>query len=233
MMPSMSGSSHNDPAPLATDADREIVYVADPMCSWCWGFAPVIRAIAERYAGRLPVRLVPGGLRVGDHTAFDADFKARLREHWRHVEAETGQGFDYAFFERPSFNYNTEPACRAVVVAQHLDAPRALAYLEALQSAFYESNRDITDPDVLTTIAADCALDASRFGELWRTPALREETFEGFKQARRLGARGFPTVLLRHGDHFDLLTSGYQPSGRLMAQVEDWLHGRPASLNLF
>ena len=233
MMPSMSGSSKHDPAPCATGMDREIVYVADPMCSWCWGFAPVIRAIAERYAGRLPVRIVPGGLRVGDHTAFDADFKSRLREHWRQVEAETGQGFDHGFFERTAFNYNTEPACRAVVVAQHLDETRALAYLEALQSAFYASNRDITDPDVLTAIAVDCGLDGPCFSERWREPALREATFEGFKRARRLGARGFPTVLLHHGDHFDLLTSGYQPGPRLMAQIDDWLQGRPASLNLF
>ncbi len=229
----MSGSSENDPVAFAPVPDREIVYVADPMCSWCWGFSPVIRALAERYAGRLPVRVVPGGLRVGDHVAFDEVFKARLRAHWRDVEAATGQGFDYAFFDRPAFNYNTEPACRAVVVAQGLDAPRALSYLEALQSAFYGANQDITDPHVLTAIAVACGLDGPRFSERWQARASREETFEGFKRARRLGARGFPTVLLRHGDHYDLLTSGYQPSGPLMEQVDGWLQGRPASLNLF
>ncbi len=26
-----------------------LVYVADPMCSWCWGFSPVIDAIRERF----------------------------------------------------------------------------------------------------------------------------------------------------------------------------------------
>ena len=27
--------------------DRKLIYVADPMCSWCWGFAPVIREMVE------------------------------------------------------------------------------------------------------------------------------------------------------------------------------------------
>ena len=42
-----------------------LVYFADPMCSWCWGFAPVINAIRGRYGERLPVRLIVGGLRPG------------------------------------------------------------------------------------------------------------------------------------------------------------------------
>jgi len=28
-------------------AAMEMIYVADPMCSWCYGFAPVIDALAE------------------------------------------------------------------------------------------------------------------------------------------------------------------------------------------
>ena len=42
------------PAPLPTDA--EFVYVGDPMCSWCWGFAPVLDQLAGHYA--IPIRIV-------------------------------------------------------------------------------------------------------------------------------------------------------------------------------
>ena len=44
---------------------RILWYFADPMCSWCWGFAPVISAIEETYKNRLKVELVLGGLRPG------------------------------------------------------------------------------------------------------------------------------------------------------------------------
>ena len=33
-------------------------YFADPLCSWCYGFSPVIGALAKQFAGRLPVRHV-------------------------------------------------------------------------------------------------------------------------------------------------------------------------------
>ena len=27
-----------------------LLYVMDPMCSWCWGFAPVLESLAEQAA---------------------------------------------------------------------------------------------------------------------------------------------------------------------------------------
>ena len=43
-----------------------LLYVADPMCSWCYGFSPVIGAVAGHFGDRLPVRLLMGGLRAGN-----------------------------------------------------------------------------------------------------------------------------------------------------------------------
>ena len=34
------------------------IYFADPMCSWCYGFAPVIETLAKQFEGRLPLRIV-------------------------------------------------------------------------------------------------------------------------------------------------------------------------------
>ena len=45
--------------------ERTLWYVADPMCSWCWGFSPVIEAIQREYGGRLEVEVLLGGLRPG------------------------------------------------------------------------------------------------------------------------------------------------------------------------
>src|SRR5690242_8930931 len=43
-------------------AGPHLIYFADPMCSWCWGFAPVIGAIRQRFGDALPIRLMMGGL---------------------------------------------------------------------------------------------------------------------------------------------------------------------------
>jgi len=39
-----------------------LLYLAGPMCSWCWGFSPTKAAIEARFGAALPIRLVLGGL---------------------------------------------------------------------------------------------------------------------------------------------------------------------------
>jgi len=95
-----------------------LIYFADPMCSWCWGFAPVIEAIRQRFGDALPIRLMMGGLRPGTTKPLDEAGKRTIREHWEHVHEATGQPFDFRFFEREGFIYDTEPASRAVVVVR-------------------------------------------------------------------------------------------------------------------
>jgi putative protein-disulfide isomerase len=95
-----------------TEAAMEMIYIADPMCSWCYGFHPAISAFAERFAAELPLRLMMGGLRAGNREAMGAADKDYVRQAWARVGAATGQPFDMSFFAREDFTYDTEPACR-------------------------------------------------------------------------------------------------------------------------
>jgi putative protein-disulfide isomerase len=94
-----------------------LLYVMDPMCSWCWGFAPVAKALVEQAQGPgVAPALVPGGLRTGG-SALEADHAAYILEHWQAVTEATGQPFrDGALPD--GFVYDTEPACRALVTAR-------------------------------------------------------------------------------------------------------------------
>ena len=103
-----------------------LLYIADPMCSWCWGFAPVIAEIRERFMARLPVHLVMGGLRPGTSRQMDETSKVETRHHWEHVQEASGQPFDFGFFDREGFVYDTEPAARAVVVLRRAGPELAL-----------------------------------------------------------------------------------------------------------
>jgi putative protein-disulfide isomerase len=94
------------------------------MCSWCYGFAPVIPAIADHFGARLPVRLVMGGLRAGNTRPMRSQDKDYIRDAWTRVNAASGQSFDFAFFDRDGFVYDTEPACRAVVAPGDASNPR-------------------------------------------------------------------------------------------------------------
>ena len=86
-----------------------LIYFADPMCSWCWGFSPVIEAVRERFGPSLPIRLMLGGLRPGTTEPMTEGSKREICEHWEHVHEASGQPFDWSFFDREGFIYDTEP----------------------------------------------------------------------------------------------------------------------------
>jgi putative protein-disulfide isomerase len=41
-----------------------LYYFADPMCSWCYGFAPVMDKLRKAFGAQFDIRLVMGGLKA-------------------------------------------------------------------------------------------------------------------------------------------------------------------------
>ena len=177
----------------ATNA-KEILFVADPMCSWCWGFSPVITAIDEAVRDRAAITLVVGGLRPGTTEAMDDAMKGTIRHHWEEVGRASGQPFSFEFFERDGFIYDTEPACRAAVTVRHLAPEATLPYFAALHRAFYADGEDTTDPATLGRLAEGFGVDAAAFAETFASEEMAKATAEDFQFSRRLGVSGFPTV---------------------------------------
>jgi putative protein-disulfide isomerase len=139
------------------------------------------------------------------------------------VEQTTGQLFSFSFFDRESFVYDTEPACRAMVAMRSFAPEATLAYLDAVHRAFYVGNRDVTDRSVLADIAKGFRLDPAAFAVLFDAPEIIEATLADFRAVASAGITGFPTVILRRGEDFSLLTAGYQPLEALQPQLEHWL----------
>lgn len=198
------------------------VYVADPLCSWCYGFGPELAKLLERHP-QASVEAVMGGLRPYNTQPMSEAFRTMLRGHWDHVAQASGQPFSGDLIAREDFVYDTEPACRAVVTARALDATRTLPYMKAVQSAFYRDARDVTRPEVLADIAVECGFERARFLESLESEAMREAVRHDFAQAQALGVSGFPTLGVGFGESMYLLASGYATAAVLeerLAQIE-------------
>lgn len=200
-----------------------LLYVADPMCSWCWGFSPVIGEIAKRYGERADLEVIMGGLRPGATAPMDEADRATIREHWEHVQAASGQPFDFGFFERHDFVYDTEPACRAVVTVRSLDAESTLPFLARLHEAFYRENRDVTGTDTLADLGEELGLDRTVFLSSFKDEETDRATRSDFELTARLGVGGFPSLLGYDGEVMAVLTTGYRPLEQLLPVIEHWL----------
>ena len=204
-------------------SEKKLHYFADPMCSWCWGFSPYLNDIVEHYGEQAPIQFTMGGLRPFNKRPLDASSKDMIRSHWEHVAKASGQPFDYAFFEREGFVYDTEPACRAVVTARNFDPARELDLLKAVQGAFYRDNRDVTDSTELANIAASVGFDEDQFSTKLQTEEMKTATLADFQLARKYGVSGYPTLLCGDEDGYGILTVGWQPWERIQYAVDSWL----------
>ena len=205
---------------------KELIYFVDPMCSWCWGFSPVIQTISEVVADKVPLRVVLGGLFPGTSRNMNEQTKNEIREHWGHVNELSGQPFNYDFFERTDFIYDTEPACRAVVTARHLQPSTTLPMLEHLHRSFYTQNLDITRTETLSEVAGEVGLDAATFTEAFESQEVQEKTLQDFQFSRSLGVNGFPTLVAREDEAMAAVTMGFRPLGEIMPLLESWVEGR-------
>ncbi len=204
-------------------AAKQLVYVADPMCSWCYGFSPVIAAIAERFEGRMPLKLVMGGLRAGNTAPMRQEDKDYIKSAWTRVNAASGQPFDFDFFAREGFVYDTEPACRAVVTARRLLPRMALPFMSRVSQAFYAENRDMTSADEIAAVAEEAGFEREKFAQEFLAPDTRNDTFRDFLTAQQLGIHGFPTLIAGSDEEgYALITNGYQPMDNLLEPLDRW-----------
>jgi putative protein-disulfide isomerase len=208
----------------------KLIFVGDPMCSWCYGFGKEMSALAERHP-ELPVEILVGGLRAGATDVLDESGKQFRLTHWARVEESSGLPFNRkALMARKNFVYDTEPICRAVVTARQV-APEAdqLSVFRALQRAFYVDGLDTTDGAVLAGAAVaelkaqGVAVDAATFHAAWSDPTTIAGTASEFAQVRAMGIRGFPTLLLKGDSRYIQISPGYAHVGQLDRQLTEAL----------
>lgn len=202
-----------------------LIYVADPMCSWCYGFGPELVSLLDGLPG-LRVEVVVGGLRAFNTTVMDDSMRDELMVHWEKVHAASGLTMRDDAIIQAGFIYDTEPACRAVVTARSLEPLSALPVFHAIQNAFYAEGRDVTQGHVLAEVA--CAALATvgvqqqpdAFIAQWSSAAMRQATVADFDLTKHWNIDGFPMLILERNGQLDMVTSGYARMPALIDQLQ-------------
>jgi len=184
-----------------------IIYIGDPMCSWCYGFAPELDKVKTAFP-EMEFKLVMGGLRpYGKETMGGLhDF---LKEHWEEIGKRTGQPFKYDILEDSNFIYDTEPSARAVVVARALNPEKELTFFKAVQTAFYSLNQDTHNVKTYSAIAEELGMDKTDFEAKFQSDQFKELVKADYQLSAQLGIRGFPSMVLKKEGQYYLLSNGY------------------------
>lgn len=203
----------------------ELIYIGDPMCSWCWGIAPTIHHIASR--DDLQLRTVVGGLRPGPGAeVLDDSMRRFLAHHWEKVAEVSGQPFDQTVLDREGWTYDTELPAIAVTTMRHLAESETIGFFTHLQQSFYADGIDITDPARYPALIDGFAVDEISFMDELRSDDGRNRAWGDFAEARELGVAGFPTILLQVNGATQVLSRGYASRAHFDDRLAYWVEGR-------
>ena len=190
---------------------KELLFVVDPMCSWCWGFAPIIEELRTTLGDEYRFSLVLGGLRTKGEMPWNDTSKEYLRGHWKQVSQRTGQAFSDSLFEKEFFDYDTYPACKAVITVRELFGMQsAFVYLHTIQEAFYTRAEDITNVDILSDLLSCVESDSTSFRTFFESERAQLLIEHDFAKARSMGANAFPSVVMIDEEGHMVCQKGYR-----------------------
>lgn len=208
--------------PQQDKATVTVHYVGDPMCSWCWGISEPLKALEIFCREReFQFVLTNGGLRAGGVDEWNTAFKQFLQNEWQHINKVTGQPFSYALLDLHDFNYDTEPACRAVVSASLIQPEVKLKFFRETQKKFYTESADPTKTEFYQSICQKTNIDYADFKKMFTSDISANETRKEFRLVRAFGVNSFPTILIEKGGVIKKIVSGYSNEQNLLKLVAE------------
>ncbi len=181
-----------------------LYYVHDPMCSWCWAFAPMLHVLEQALPAGMTMTRLLGGLAPDTDAPMPEEMRRYVQSAWREVERRVpGTRFDFRFWEVCRPRRATYPACRAVIAARRQGEAFDRRMTRAIQEAYYLRALNPSEDETLIGLAAELGLDAAVFTRDLNSPGVHRELEDEIARSRAMGVTSFPSLALEdaHGLH--------------------------------
>lgn len=221
----------------------KITVFADPMCTWCWGSVPVVRALEYRYAGQLDIEYVMGGM-VEDIRTFSnrrleiggdiALSNRNIHKHW--LEASLVHGmpvsekntrlFDEHHLSSFPMNYAyiaSKWLCKDECEERSMNR-RPERFLRRIQKATALYEKQTTDKGVLADIAVAEGFEREKFLAAIDSNEVKQLFDAGRDRCRSLDVHTFPSYLIEYKGSQELV-QGYTTYGTLQHTITRITYG--------
>jgi len=203
-----------------------IYYVYDPLCSWCYGFSPVIKKIKNAYKDQFDFKVISGGMQSGERKQPVSAIRDYLKAAYKNVTEKTGVEFGEKFMtvlEEGSRMLDSIPPSIALSIVKDLKPEEALNFAASIQEAIYYDGFNWNSVKAYFPYLKQYDIDPEDFKRKFEDPIYKEKTLEDFKLAANFGVTGFPSVILKKEDKYYLIAQGFVPFEKLNATVEQIL----------
>lgn len=198
-----------------------LIYVHDPMCSWCWGFEPTRQKIFETVAGRMQIRRMVGGLAPDSDAPMPAAMRTMLQQAWHQIEQTIpGTKFNFEFWQKCSPRRSTYPANRAVIAAREQGDAYDAKMTARIQRAYYLEAKNPSDNSTLIELAADIGLDSERFSTSLLADSTQEKLSAEIQATREMGIDSFPSLAVLKADGLHHIGLNYTHPELMLREIE-------------
>ena len=195
-----------------------IFYFYDALCSWCYGFSPVLKKLSEKYEDEFDFQVISGGMQTGDRKQPVSDIRDYLKGAYLNVTARTGVQFGADFMEVLEDGtrlLDSVPAAVALSVVKELKPMEALKFAGSIQKAIYYDGINWNKAESFNPYAEKAGIEADLFLEKFQEDAFLEKAKTDFKLAANFGITGFPSVVLKRKEKYYLIAQGFLPFEQL------------------
>ena len=170
-----------------------LIYVMDPMCSWCYAFQPELEDFLEKHPS-IEVDWVMGGLAPDNDIPMDENMKESISSYWYEIEKKTRVTFNHDFWKVNTPYRSTYPACRSVIAVELLKAKSSQSMVKAIQSAYYREAKNPSLKETLLACGGSIGFDENEFLKVLESDEVEQALQEHLRIAQKLQVRSFPTL---------------------------------------
>lgn len=198
---------------------HSLYYVYDPMCSWCYAFAPTFEKVKESLPANVKIIYVPGGLAPHTNEAMPLAMREKIQSIWYQIEDVVGTKFNHDFWTNCTPKRSTYLACQATLAAKMQDKEEEM--INAIQEAYYLRAMNPSEEETMITLAEELNLDI----KLFKNNLNSEETIKSFTEKmnlrRKLNLNSFPSLAIKYKKEIYPINIKYNDPKAILEQIEN------------
>ena len=206
---------------MASMSVNKLIYVHDPMCSWCWGYKPTWQKLESALANILPIEYRIGGLAADSDQPMSVDMQLQLQGIWQNISNQLGTEFNFNFWRECQPRRSTYPSCRAALIARSFNKEPQM--IDAIQQAYYLKAQNPSDEDVLIKLCEKIGLDPCLFTQQLHSNELKRRFDDELNYVRSLPIQGFPSLVLIHNNRAYPIAINYTDWRQTLIEIQSYL----------
>ncbi|MGB0495187.1 MAG: DsbA family protein [Kangiellaceae bacterium] len=202
--------------------DIRLIYVHDPMCSWCWGFEPVRTRLFNALPKNLKIEYLLGGLAPDSDQPMTKEMQSMLQSTWLKIQKTIpGTQFNFDFWTKCLPRRSTYPSNRAVIAARMQGEKFAQFMTLRIQEAYYLEAKNPSDNNTLVALSNDLGLDSVKFEKDLVSKEVDIKLKQEISFCREMKMNSFPSLAIQSENKLVPIKLDYLNENSMLREIHE------------